>query len=47
MLSELRQRYVLAYEPTAVPGLDEHRIEVELRGTQGDVRARRSHYSAR
>jgi len=48
VLSEMRQRYVLAYEPTGVPeGTREHHIEVALEGVRADVRARRTYLSPR
>ncbi len=47
LLSEMRQRYVLAYEPVGVPGPGEHQIEVALRGARGDVRSRRSYVATR
>ena len=46
ILEEMRTRYLLAFEPTGVETAGEHRLEVRLRGANGDVRSRRTYYVA-
>jgi VWFA-related protein len=45
VLREFRQRYVLSYEPTGVSDDGWHTIEVKLRGTSGEIRARRGYFA--
>jgi len=46
ILDELRTRYLLAYEPTGVTRAGRHRLEVRVRGGQGQVRARPGYFVA-
>jgi hypothetical protein len=39
----MRTRYLLAFDPTGVERVGEHRLEVRLKGAKGEVRARRSY----
>ncbi len=43
ILSELRGRYLLRYEPTGVETPGWHKLEVKLKGRSGDARARRGY----
>lgn len=43
ILSDLRGRYLLRYEPTGVETPGWHRLEVKLKGRSGDIRARRGY----
>jgi VWFA-related protein len=45
VLTEFRQRYVLSYTPSGVSSTGWHTITVKLRGTAGDVRARRGYFA--
>lgn len=45
VLARLKSRYLLRYEPAGVKAEGWHKIEVRLKGKEGDVRARRG-YSA-
>ena len=44
VLTEMRNRYLLAYHPQEVPRDGWHTIEVKLRHRKGDVRARRGYF---
>ena len=44
VLGDIRARYLLTYNPTAVEAGGWHRLEVELRGAKGDVLARPAYY---
>jgi VWFA-related protein len=43
ILSELRGRYLLRYEPTGVEAPGWHKLDVKLKGRSGQVRARRGY----
>jgi VWFA-related protein len=44
ILEEVRNRYLLAFEPTGVQRAGEHRLEVRLKGAKGKVRSRQSYH---
>jgi VWFA-related protein len=46
ILAEMRTRYLLAYEPTGVDRTGDHRLDVRLKGAEGEVRSRRHYYVA-
>ena len=44
ILSELRTRYLLSFEPTGVVRAGQHELEVRLEGASGKIRSRHSYY---
>lgn len=44
VLGEHRSRYLLAYEPTGVSRVGQHKLDVRLRKARGDVRARSGYF---
>ena len=44
VLQELKNRYLLTYQPQGVPSEGWHTLEVKLKGVKADVRARRGYF---
>jgi VWFA-related protein len=46
VLARIKNRYLLRFEPAGLPIPGRHKLEVRLKGTQGEVRARRGYVVA-
>jgi Ca-activated chloride channel homolog len=47
ILNEFRQRYLLSYSPTGVPGSGWHRLEVKVKGRRATVKSRAGYQASR
>jgi hypothetical protein len=45
IIAECRRRYVLTYVPTGVKAGGWHRLQVKLKDTPGDIKARRGYFA--